>query len=119
MKMTCPWCGYQEIEPETQEEEGGTITLLAECEVCGAEQLDPAELDSATGHKDGWQVSGPKKMWNIEKHGPLKEGQGFAICYGDKWAAFTEKGFLVYLPLDHELVQNSLNSSAEKARLRG
>jgi hypothetical protein len=101
--LTCPWCGYAEIEPETEEHDGGTVTLLAECEVCGAEQIDPAELDSEP-HKDGWRVGdGPVKMYNSEKHGPLQE-QNFAISCGRHWQATTQRGRLVNLPEDHPMV---------------
>jgi hypothetical protein len=112
-KLTCPWCGWNEIERPMLDVGGdrGLIEGLAECEVCGAEEIDPAELDSEPNHRDGWRQAEKVKMYDPEKHGPLREGH-FAISCGADWQAYTTAGHLVRLPEDHRMVQNCKDYNA-------
>lgn len=109
--ITCPWCGYAEIERPQIE----VSTGLCECPECGAEEIDPAEVDSEPDHRMGWRRG--SELYDAEKHGPLKRTI-FPIKNGNIWEARTEAGKLVQLPEDHEMVDiwkhnHELNQSLE------
>jgi hypothetical protein len=105
MLLTCPWCGWNEIERPMIDVGEAIIEGLAECTVCGAEEIDPEELDSEPDHRNGWRQAAVVKLYDPARHGPLQD-RYFAIVCGTSYQAYTESGRLVQLPEDHPMVQN-------------